>query len=46
MKDDVIQGLIFLGYNLNDAKRMVNQSFDPSLEIEDNLKLALRVASK
>ena len=46
MKDDVIQGLIFLGYNLNDAKRMVNQSFDPSLEIEDNLKLALKVASK
>lgn len=46
MKDDVIQGLLFLGYNLNDAKRMVNQSFDPSLEIEDNLKLALKVAHK
>lgn len=46
MKDDVIQGLLFLGYNLNDAKRMVNQSFDPSLEIEDNLKLALKVANK
>lgn len=45
MKDDVIQGLLFLGYNLNDAKRMVNQSFDPSLEIEDNLKLALKIAN-
>lgn len=45
MKDDVIQGLLFLGYNLNDAKRMVNQSFDPSLEIEDNLKLSLKAVN-
>ena len=45
LKNDVLEGLLFLGYQANEAKSLINKSFDSSLDLEDNLKNALKLAN-
>lgn len=46
MKKDILEGLAYLGYSPAEAKRLVAASFDPALDLEENLKRALAAARK
>lgn len=46
MKNDILEGLGFLGFQPAEAARLVKASFDPELDLEANLKRALAAARK
>lgn len=45
-KLDIIEGLIFLGYQNHEAKQLVNKTFDSNLSVEENLKNAMQSVKK
>lgn len=44
MKEDIVDGLAFLGYSPNEAKKLVDVSFQENLSLEENLKAAMAAA--
>lgn len=44
MQNDILEGLGYLGYQPKEAARLLKQSFDPTLDLEENLKRALAAA--
>lgn len=44
MRRDILEGLAFLGYAPTEAKRLLEQSFDLTMSLEENLKNALAAA--
>ncbi len=45
-KQDILEGLAYLGYQPAEAKRLLEQSYDPENSLEDNLKAALAFGRK
>lgn len=46
MQSDILQGLGYLGYQPQEAKRLVKASFDPELDLETNLRRAMAAGHK
>ncbi len=46
IKNDLLQGLSFLGYRTDEAKQMINANFDAALDMETNLKNIIKTANK
>lgn len=43
-KEDILTGLLFLGYRESEAKDLIKRSYNSDLDLESNLKNAIKIA--
>lgn len=46
IKQDLLEGLSYLGYQVEEAKKIINNKFNPELTLEENLTSIIKSASK